>query len=175
MPQGPEILVILLVALIVFGPKRLPRLARQLGQWSNRLRAAARELRQGIEAEVEQTGVKQELTDIAHSLPTEENPEEAIQTEPFRWVGPQPTSGPSPQDAAADFRSLEQTSGGEPSSSTDPVAGTNTKQTQTNDPEQPKQTLSDQPSAPTSPEVSPEPGSPSGEYPNEYHARSTED
>lgn len=52
MLQGQEIFVILLVALVVLGPSRLPELARKLGGWTAELRKAAREIREGLEAEV---------------------------------------------------------------------------------------------------------------------------
>jgi len=37
----PELLVILLIALIVLGPQRLPELARTLGQWFATIKRAA--------------------------------------------------------------------------------------------------------------------------------------
>jgi sec-independent protein translocase protein TatA len=41
MPLGlPELLVILAILLLVFGPKRLPRLGRQLGNGLRELRAS---------------------------------------------------------------------------------------------------------------------------------------
>lgn len=52
MIQGGEILIILLVALIVLGPRRLPEIARKMGRWAVELRQAAREITQGLEAEV---------------------------------------------------------------------------------------------------------------------------
>src|SRR5690606_39171221 len=52
MLQAGEILVILLVALIVLGPTRLPEAARKIGSWAAELRKAAREITQGLEAEV---------------------------------------------------------------------------------------------------------------------------
>lgn len=46
-----EILVILLVALLVVGPKRLPQVARAIGKALNELRRAADEVRETLEAE----------------------------------------------------------------------------------------------------------------------------
>ena len=44
--EGGEWIVIVLVALIVFGPERLPELARRTGDWVRELRGAAREMRE---------------------------------------------------------------------------------------------------------------------------------
>jgi Sec-independent protein translocase protein TatA len=38
MLQGGEIIIILLLALVVLGPTRLPELARKLGEWTAELR-----------------------------------------------------------------------------------------------------------------------------------------
>lgn len=46
-----EILVILVVALLVFGPSRLPELARQLGRITRDLRRLAWEFRSALETE----------------------------------------------------------------------------------------------------------------------------
>jgi sec-independent protein translocase protein TatB len=46
---------IAVVALIVFGPKRLPEIARKAGSVLRELRGAAQELKAGIEAEYEET------------------------------------------------------------------------------------------------------------------------
>lgn len=44
----PELLVILVVALLVFGPAKLPELARSLGRGMAEFRRASLDLRQGI-------------------------------------------------------------------------------------------------------------------------------
>jgi sec-independent protein translocase protein TatB len=63
-----EMLVILVVALIVIGPKDLPRVAREIGRWSAKARSMAREFQrslddmareaelQDIKAEIEKAG-----------------------------------------------------------------------------------------------------------------------
>jgi sec-independent protein translocase protein TatB len=47
-----EILLILIVALLVFGPNRLPDLARTFGKAMNEFRKASRDLRETFEAEL---------------------------------------------------------------------------------------------------------------------------
>jgi Tat protein translocase TatB subunit len=50
-----ELVTIAIVALVVFGPRRLPEIARKAGGLVRELRSAADELRTGIEAEYEET------------------------------------------------------------------------------------------------------------------------
>lgn len=47
---GPELLIILLVALVVLGPERLPGAARQVGRTVNQLRSMAQGFQQELEA-----------------------------------------------------------------------------------------------------------------------------
>ena len=49
-----EMLIILVVALIVFGPKRLPDLARSLGKGIAEFKKASEEVRKGIEDAVQE-------------------------------------------------------------------------------------------------------------------------
>ena len=49
----PELLLIFVLALLVFGPKELPRIARTLGKAMAELRRASDELRDGIQREIE--------------------------------------------------------------------------------------------------------------------------
>jgi sec-independent protein translocase protein TatB len=53
--SASEFLLITLVILVVFGPRRLPTLARKLGRIVRDLRGYAAELRAGIEAEIDAT------------------------------------------------------------------------------------------------------------------------
>jgi sec-independent protein translocase protein TatB len=59
-----EMALVLLVALIVIGPKDLPRVARTMGQWVGKGRAMAREFQRALEdmaREAELDKVKQEI------------------------------------------------------------------------------------------------------------------
>ncbi|MCH6562257.1 MAG: TatA/E family twin arginine-targeting protein translocase [Myxococcales bacterium] len=55
----PELLVILVVALLVLGPKRLPEVARSLGRGIAEFRRASTELRQSLNAQPEEQSEKQ--------------------------------------------------------------------------------------------------------------------
>lgn len=54
----PEILVILLIALLLFGPKKLPELGRSLGQSIREFKRGAQEIREELEKAVD---VKEEV------------------------------------------------------------------------------------------------------------------
>lgn len=53
-----ELLIIGVVALIVVGPKDLPKMFRTLGQFTAKLRGMAREFSRAMEAAADETGVK---------------------------------------------------------------------------------------------------------------------
>jgi sec-independent protein translocase protein TatB len=71
-----EMAIVLLVALIVIGPKDLPRLARNMGQWAAKGRAMAREFHRALEdmaREAELDKVKSEIekagrTDLSKTI-----------------------------------------------------------------------------------------------------------
>lgn len=44
LPNGPELIVVLALALIVFGPKKLPEIGKSIGQGLRELRKASREI-----------------------------------------------------------------------------------------------------------------------------------
>lgn len=48
-----ELLLIFILALIVLGPERLPRVARQIGSWVGRARGMARQLQEQLQGEVD--------------------------------------------------------------------------------------------------------------------------
>ena len=63
MPGGWEMVVIALVILLMFGAKKLPELARGLGQGIKEFKGAV-------------DGVKDELKDVEDSIESEETPDE---------------------------------------------------------------------------------------------------
>jgi sec-independent protein translocase protein TatB len=117
--EGGEWIVIVLVALIVFGPERLPELARRTGDWVRELRGAAREMREGLEAEIaEVQKAKTELSNPVAEVKraVQDTVKLAAENDPrrngnLRWEGPKPISGPTPADAMADLQKIE--AGGE--------------------------------------------------------------
>ena len=67
-----ELIVIFVVALIIFGPQRLPELARALGKGMAELRKSLQGVKEQIETEVEEIEkpLKQELQDITKDIPS---------------------------------------------------------------------------------------------------------
>ena len=123
--SGMEILTIAVVALIVFGPHRLPEMARTVGKYLRELRGAVRDLREGIEREVAPirepiTEIKKDLTgpvgDVKRTLTETADAAKTVQkdiessvkdldqpgTDPSeaapsaRWIAPEPSVGVSP-------------------------------------------------------------------------------
>jgi sec-independent protein translocase protein TatB len=110
--QGGELIIILVVALVVLGPARLPELARKAGVYAAELRKAAREIQRGLESEV--SGLK-EATDELKAVRDEfKKPMDEIRKSAdevgisrLEWTGPKPISGPTPADAMADLEEIE--------------------------------------------------------------------
>jgi sec-independent protein translocase protein TatB len=112
MLQGGEIIIILLLALVVLGPRRLPELARKLGEWTAELRSAARDLRRGLEAEV--ADIKEAGEDLKAPIDDLKKTSEELRkgvdesgVTRLDWSGPKPISGPTPADAMADLDEIE--------------------------------------------------------------------
>ena len=62
----PELIVIFVVALLVFGPKRLPELGRSLGRGMAEFRRASSDLKNSIEREIEAAEI--ESAKIVHPV-----------------------------------------------------------------------------------------------------------
>ena len=57
----PEMIVILVIALIVIGPQKLPELAKSLGKGLAEFKRATEDFRQGVEEEAKATDEKERL------------------------------------------------------------------------------------------------------------------
>ena len=60
----PEMIIILVIALIVFGPRKLPELGRSLGRSINEFKRASNELRNTLEEEIRVEETKEQRAKI---------------------------------------------------------------------------------------------------------------
>lgn len=71
-----EIIVIFVLALIVFGPRKLPEIGKSIGKSLAEFRRASNELRQTWEEEVRLEKEKEIMSDLLKDDPLAENPAE---------------------------------------------------------------------------------------------------
>lgn len=85
-----EILILLAVALIVFGPKRLPEMGRTIGRSLREFRRAASEMRAEIEEDLDDDEPPRVARPRRHNVPPDEAPQTGdreARTPPDRPVG----------------------------------------------------------------------------------------
>ena len=76
-PMGfSETIFLFFLALLIFGPKKLPEIARQVGKVLNELRRASNEFKAQIESEISHLEQEQQQ----RALPPSEEPKGAIAT-----------------------------------------------------------------------------------------------
>ena len=90
----PEMILILAIALIVIGPKKLPDLAKSLGRAMNEFKKATREIKESMDIEGDLQDVKKSLDDLNTDV------KEAVDLNPLKSAKPKP----SPTDVAPDDR-----------------------------------------------------------------------
>lgn len=118
--NGGEWFIILLVALVVVGPRRLPELAKKAGTWLRSVRAMATDFRVGLEREIAELEepLQSVKGDLAQPLKSVGDEIKAVRSElkdagravtgPLEWTGPTPDRGPTPADAAADLARINE-------------------------------------------------------------------
>ena len=97
-----EMAVILMVALIVIGPKDLPRVARTVGKWTGKARGMAREFQRSFDdmaREAELQDIKAEMdklsrVDVRHRLEETIDPEGELRRSLEAPVGADPDDDP---------------------------------------------------------------------------------
>ncbi|HKC56252.1 MAG TPA: TatA/E family twin arginine-targeting protein translocase [Vicinamibacterales bacterium] len=70
----PELIIILVIALIIFGPRKLPELGRSLGRSINEFKKASNELRSTLEEEIRVEDQRERTTAAASATPPAATP-----------------------------------------------------------------------------------------------------
>jgi sec-independent protein translocase protein TatA len=102
-PLGmPELIVIFVIALLVFGPRKLPELGRSLGKSLGEFKRASNELRNTLEEEV-RVEEQREATQKTVTAPPAETPTgpRAVET-PVAADAPHAASDTTPRGVTAD-------------------------------------------------------------------------
>ena len=71
----PELIIILVIALIIFGPRKLPELGKSLGRSLNEFKKASQDLQNTLEQEIKIEEEKEK--EAARPKPVEPEPERA--------------------------------------------------------------------------------------------------
>lgn len=105
----PELVLIAVVALLVIGPERLPRVARTVGLWLGRARSAFNSVKSDIDRELRAEELKTMLTKQA----------EAPELKQFRDELTRDIDSPSPPDTATTPQAVEKKPDATPPASDD--------------------------------------------------------
>ena len=98
---GPELVVILVVALLIFGPRKLPQIGRALGKGLAELRRASTDLKTTLDREIRLEEESRQPPLSRHSPQAEErgtamsdratDEEDPVARQPDSTTGPRPT------------------------------------------------------------------------------------
>jgi Tat protein translocase TatB subunit len=102
---GPELFLIFVVALIVFGPRKLPEIGKQLGKMMGEFRRASNEFRNTIESEVEAEKIREAMRI---------EPPKVEPATPSAAEAPAVTNYPDPEAATAPEAPAAEPPAGEP-------------------------------------------------------------
>ncbi len=64
----PELIIILIIALLVFGPKKLPEVGKSVGRAIREFKKASDELRSKVEEEIQASEIKSDLEEVKSDL-----------------------------------------------------------------------------------------------------------
>ena len=89
----PELIIILVIALIIFGPRKLPELGKSLGRSINEFKKASNELRSTLEDEIRVEEQRDRASAVTPATPPSATPPPADATTVSRATGVEPGTG----------------------------------------------------------------------------------
>jgi sec-independent protein translocase protein TatB len=116
-----ETIFLFFLALVIFGPKKLPEIARQVGKWMNEFRRASNEFKSQIEQEIAHLEVENKQTILPPSPPVEGT---ASRTLTAVEAEPAPTEPPAMLAASNDDPAAIAKTNGIPPPATEAIAPT---------------------------------------------------
>ena len=66
--SGPELLMILILGLLLFGPRKLPQLGRTVGKAFSEFRRATTDFKMNLEREIESTKIKEVAREVDQTV-----------------------------------------------------------------------------------------------------------
>ena len=109
---GAELLVILVLALLLFGPRKLPEIGRTIGKGLSEFRKATSDFKANLEREVDLTEVKE----ARDTLREAKRDIRATIDGARRFEVPPPPSAPAPSDPGSEDRAKDEQPGSSPDS-----------------------------------------------------------
>jgi len=90
-----ELVLIMVIALIVIGPERLPGMARNIGRWVGKARGMVR----SVKAEIDRELAAEELQRVLSKQAASVDPFEMIEKAATPASAPTPTDAPAPEQS----------------------------------------------------------------------------
>lgn len=97
----PELILVFVVALLVFGPRKLPEIGRSIGKGLAEFKKASDELKKTIEHEIEQgkaevSSVREQVRDVQNAVASPVSPPSTVARDTAS-LSPESESAESPQ------------------------------------------------------------------------------
>ena len=119
----PEVILILVVALIIFGPRKLPELGKSLGNAMSQFRRASDDFKRTWEQEVEMDKYRNTGTAESSSASTEYNPSNDYNS-PYNPYSNEPETADANTAQATDTQSADSADAKEPAKTVTAAAAT---------------------------------------------------
>jgi len=118
-----ETIFLFFLALVIFGPKKLPEIARQVGKYLNEFKRASNEFKAQIEQEIAHLEVENHRqTILPPSAPVEGTTSRSLNAAPVEEKQPEPLVPTPPEGAATLATTAEEHTSSSGNGATPPVA-----------------------------------------------------